>query len=312
MEHAHFWKRQTWKKYVFMLFILPAIIWVIAFAIYPFFYSIAISFTDKTLLSAQTNFVGFKNYIELFQDPKYWNSVSRSLIFTVTVVVFQFLFGFLLALLLSKKVRLTGAVRMSVMLPWVLPPIALALIWAWVLKAGNLGVVNSVLLALGADTVNWFGPDFALLSVIIISIWCGVPFSFMLELASLQKIPDQLYEAASVDGASAWQRLVHITMPMMKDTFRINLIMITIATIGSFDIIYAITDGGPAGLTEVMPLYMYHTAFKSQNMGRGSAVAVTMLLLALALTVVYLIIFRDKQKKLNFIKTEAIKDEQQD
>ena len=256
----HFWERQSWKKYVFLLFILPAVIWVIAFAIYPFFYSIVISFTDKSLLQPESSFVGLKNYINLFGNPDFWHSVSRSIIFTVSAVLCQFFIGFLLALLLSKKMRFTGVVRMSVMLPWVLPPIALALIWAWVLKAGNLGVLNSVLLQFGLNTVNWFGPEYALFSIIAVSIWCGVPFSFMLELASLQKIPEQLYEAASVDGASSWQKLIHVTLPMMKDTFRINLIMITIATIGAFDIIYAITDGGPAGATEVLPLYMYHTA----------------------------------------------------
>lgn len=298
MKRSQLFGARSVKDYVFLLFILPAMIWVIAFAIYPFFYSIYISFTNQTLLHPeQASFVFLQNYAELINDPAFWSSAFTSIIFTVSVVLGQFFFGFLLALLLTKKMRMTSIVRMSVMLPWVLPPIALSLVWAWVLRAGNLGLVNSVLLSFGIAPINWFGPEFALFSVTFITIWIGVPFSFMLEMASLQKIPAELYEAASVDGASSWHKLAHITLPMMKDTFRINLIMITISTIGYFDIIYAITNGGPLDRTEVLPLLMYHTAFKSQDMGKGAAIAVSMLLISALLTVVYLVIFKDRTGK---------------
>lgn len=242
-----------------------------------------------------TNFIWLENYRQLFQNRDFLKSVQTSLVFTSWVVLFQFLFGFLLALLMANKRRLVSVVRMSVMLPWVLPPIALALIWAWVLKAGNTGLVNSVLINFGVQPVQWFGTQYAMFSVILITVWTGVPLSFMLEMASLQKIPEELHEAASVDGANPLQRLFHIILPLMKDTFRINLIMITIASIGYFDIIYAITQGGPRGRTEVLPMLMYNVAFKSHSMGKGSAIAVVMLVMSTVYTLAYLLIFREKR-----------------
>lgn len=286
------------KNHLFLLFILPAVVWVVAFTIYPFFYSIFISFTDKSLLRpADSNFVLFRNYISLFNDKAFWHSVERSLTFTTIVVFFQWFLGFLLALLLAKKRPFVSVVRMSIMLPWVLPPIALALIWAWVLKAGNMGLINAILYQNNIAPIAWFGQDYAMISVIAVTIWIGVPLSFMLEMASLQKIPGELYEAAAVDGACGFRKLFFITIPLMKDTFRINLIMITIATIGYFDIIYAITQGGPNGKTDVLPMLMYHTAFRSQSMGRGSAIAVAMLLISVIYTLFYLVIFREKGEK---------------
>ena len=286
----------TKKNRLFLLFILPALLWVVSFTIYPFFYSIYISLTDMSMMRPQsTDFIWLENYRQLFQNKDFLKSVQTSLVFTSWVVLFQFLFGFLLALLMANKRRLVSVVRMSVMLPWVLPPIALALIWAWVLKAGNTGLVNSVLINFGVQLVQWFGTQYAMFSVILITVWTGVPLSFMLEMASLQKIPEELHEAASVDGANPLQRLFHIILPLMKDTFRINLIMITIASIGYFDIIYAITQGGPRGRTEVLPMLMYNVAFKSHSMGKGSAIAVVMLIMSTVYTLAYLLIFREKR-----------------
>ncbi len=286
----------TKKNRLFLLFILPALLWVVSFTIYPFFYSIYISLTDMSMMRPQsTDFIWLENYMQLFQNKDFLKSVQTSLVFTSWVVLFQFLFGFLLALLMANKRRLVSVVRMSVMLPWVLPPIALALIWAWVLKAGNTGLVNSVLINFGVQPVQWFGTQYAMFSVILITVWTGVPLSFMLEMASLQKIPEELHEAASVDGANPLQRLFHIILPLMKDTFRINLIMITIASIGYFDIIYAITQGGPRGRTEVLPMLMYNVAFKSHSMGKGSAIAVVMLIMSTVYTLAYLLIFREKR-----------------
>jgi ABC-type sugar transport system permease subunit len=184
---------------------------------------------------------------------------------------------------------------MSVMLPWVLPPIALALVWGWVLQAGNMGLVNSVLVQFGFQSVAWFGTKWAMVSIIFVTIWIGVPLSFMFEMASLQKIPEELYEAGSIDGTGFFQKLFYITIPLMKDTFRINLIMITIATIGYFDIIYAITEGGPNEMTEVLPMLTYHTAFKSSAMGKGAAISVTMLLISVLFCLLYIVIFHEKK-----------------
>ena len=130
-----------------------------------------------------------------------------------------------------------------------------------------------------------------------VTVWIGVPFTFMLEMAGLQKIPGELYEAGAIDGANGFQKFIYLTIPMMKSTFLINLIMITIGTIGYFDIIYALTGGGPKNATEVLPLYMYNSAFKFHQLGQGAAMAVIMLLISLILTVVYMFVFKGESEE---------------
>lgn len=155
-----------------------------------------------------------------------------------------------------------------------------------------MGLLNAAILQFGGTPQDWLGKDLALISLIFVTIWIGVPFTFMLEMAGLQKIPAELYEAGAIDGASRIQKFRYITIPLLKSTFLINLIMITIGTIGYFDIIFSLTGGGPNNATEVLPLYMYNSAFKFHQLGEGAAIAVIMLLISLALTFVYMFMFR--------------------
>ncbi len=282
----------------YLLFILPAIAWVSFFILYPFAQAIHISTTDMTLLQPRAaESVGVQNYIDLFTSADFWHSLKITGIFTGTVVLFQFSIGLTLALVLNATHRLTGVVRTVVMLPWILPPIALGIIWAWILRGGQTGLLNAFLLGVfGVSPTNWLGVDHALAAVSVAAIWIGCPFSFMLELAGLQKIPPVLYESADVDGAGTIRKLRHITFPLMRSTFMVNLIMITVFTITYFDIIYALTKGGPQGATEVLPLYMYLEAFRDFQFGTGSAVAVVMLVLSLLLTGVYLATMNRKEE----------------
>jgi multiple sugar transport system permease protein len=280
------------QKYIFLFFIMPAIIWIVTFSIYPFLYSVYISFTNMNMLRpGNFKFVGLQNYLTLFDDIDFWVSFRNTFLFTIPVVVFQFLFGFLLALLLKTKKFGTPVVRTAVMLPWVLAPVALGLVWGWLLRGGKLGLINAILVLSGIHPINWLSHDMAMFSVIVIAIWIGTPFSFMLELAGLQKIPVSLYEASLVDGASKLQKLLYITIPLMRGTFLINWIMITISTIGYFDIIYALTDGGPGNATEILPLLMYHRAFEYFNLGQGAAIAMIMSFISLLFTLIYFTIF---------------------
>jgi multiple sugar transport system permease protein len=281
----------------YLLFILPAIAWVSFFILYPFVQAIHISTTDMTLLrpdSAES--VGMQNYVELFTSSEFWHSLRTTGIFTGTVVFFQFTIGLTLALVLNATHRGTGVVRTVVMLPWILPPIALGIIWAWIFRGGQTGLLNAFLLGVfGVKPTNWLGIEHALASVSVAAIWIGCPFSFMLELAGLQKIPPVLYESADVDGAGTLRKLWHITFPLMRSTFMVNLIMITVFTITYFDIVYALTKGGPQGATEVLPLYMYLEAFRDFQFGTGSAIAVVMLFLSLLLTALYLATMNRKE-----------------
>lgn len=281
------------KKHMYLVFIMPALLWILIFTIYPFFYSFYISVTDMNLLRmGQQKFVGLKNYIELFEEKDFINSCIVSLKFSLAVVVGQFVVGFALAYLFHKKRFLSGLGRTSVILPWVVPPVALGLMWKWILRSGKMGLLNAIILQFGGTPQDWLGKDLALVSLIFVTIWIGVPFTFMLEMAGLQKIPAELYEAGAIDGAGGLQKFRYITIPLLKSTFLINLIMITIGTIGYFDIIFSLTGGGPNNATEVLPLYMYNSAFKFHQLGEGAAIAVIMLLISLALTFVYMFIFR--------------------
>ncbi len=238
-----------------------------------------------------------KNYVELFQNKDFIHSCVVSLKFSAVVVVGQFTLGFALAFLFQKKRPFSGIGRTSVILPWVVPPVALGLMWKWILRSGKMGLLNAVLIQLGGSPKDWLGSDMALTTLMFVTVWIGVPFTFMLEMAGLQKIPGELYEAGAIDGANGFQKFIYLTIPMMKSTFLINLIMITIGTIGYFDIIYALTGGGPKNATEVLPLYMYNSAFKFHQLGQGAAMAVIMLLISLILTVVYMFVFKGESEE---------------
>lgn len=281
------------KKHIYLVFILPALIWVGVFTIYPFFYSFYISITDLNLLRmGSEQIIGLQNYKELFMNDDFLHSCIVTLKFSITVVIGQFVVGFALAYLFQKKRFLSGLGRTSVILPWVVPPVALGLMWKWILRSGKMGLLNAVIIQLGGTPKDWLGSDMALGTLIFVTIWIGVPFTFMLEMAGLQKISPELYEAGAIDGAGGLQKFIYLTIPMMKSTFLINLIMITIGTIGYFDIIYALTGGGPNNATEVLPLYMYNSAFKFHQLGQGAAMAVIMLLISLILTIFYMFVFR--------------------
>jgi len=281
------------NKHIYLFFILPAFLWIGIFTIYPFFYSFYISITDLNLLRmGQEEIIGMQNYIELFNDKEFIHSCILSLKFSAVVVAGQFLFGFALAYLFRDKRLFASLGRTSVMLPWVVPPVALGLVWKWILRSGKMGLLNAVLLNWGLQPRDWLSYDSALTTLMFVTIWIGVPFTFMLEMAGLQKIPEELYEAASVDGANSIARFFYITIPKMKNTFLINLIMITIGTIGYFDVIFALTGGGPNDATEVLPLFMYNSAFKLFKLGKGAAMAVIMLLISLLLILIYLSIFK--------------------
>ena len=288
---------KSFHNHVYILFITPALLWICIFIVYPFFYSFYISVTDMNLLRmGHETFIGLQNCKDLLANPEFWNSCKLSIKFSLVVVTGQFILGFALAFLFQKDRPLSWLGRTSVILPWVIPPIALGLVWKWILRSGKLGLLNALLINVGIQPRDWFSIDSALITLMFVTIWIGVPFTFLLEMAGLKKIPNDLYEAAAIDGAGGFQKFLRITIPMMKSTFLMNLIMITISTIGYFDIIFALTGGGPRNATEVIPLYMYHSAFKFYELGRGAAISVIMLTISLVFTILYFIVFKGEKE----------------
>ncbi|MCK6579421.1 MAG: sugar ABC transporter permease [Anaerolineae bacterium] len=274
-----------------LIFMLPALILVIAFVIVPAVWAILISFTNQSLLGPNArnfSFIGIENYLKLFNDPGFWNSLGTSFVFVFgSAFLGQFVIGFTLALLLKQAgVASRGLIGGSVLLAWVIPEIVAVYIWGSVLSFQS-GSANQVLLALGMEKQRWL-IDTPLLSIIIVNIWRGTAFTMLLFSSALEAIPDTLYDAAAVDGASRWERFRHITLPLIRYTILLDFILITMGTFSVFGIVFAMTGGGPLGRSEIIGVYIYRNAFEYREIGYGSAASVVMLIINLTLALVYL------------------------
>jgi multiple sugar transport system permease protein len=293
-------QRRLGKKIGPYLFLLPAMLFLLIFLLYPVCTMVLFSFEGVnigTLLSGDIPFVGLDNYHTILADPTFRSSIGVSLVFTVACLVFQFAIGFLLAMLFSKRIPLVGVMRGSVMIAWMLPIVVSGTIFKWMLQSDS-GIINYALLSIGVihSPLRWLSdPGIALWGVIIANIWIGIPFNMSLLLAGLQGISVTLYEAAIVDGANAFNRFLHITLPMMRSTSLTVLMLGFIYTLNVFDLIFVMTGGGPVNATQVMPLYAYNVAFTQFDLGSGSAVASLMFLLLLVVSTVYLFLIRREE-----------------
>ena len=284
------------------LWMLPMLAMLAAFYLYPLMDVVRLSFTNTSTLEP-----GFKytlgSYIKTFQDPDFYHSIYISVIFVSTNLVFQTVLGLLIATLLNAGIRrqLFGTVltRTAVLSAWMVPGVLVGIVWRMLLSSSSFGIVNYLLDAIGAHKVQFLvQPRLALLSIIVANIWRGTAFTMILQYAGLQRIPDELYEAADVDGASGPQKFFLITIPQLRPIIFINLVLITIYTFNTFDMVIALTGGGPARTTQVLTLSAYEQVFGFFSLGRGSAIAVILLLINLTMAMLYyrLILAGQEQK----------------
>jgi len=284
--------RRSRHDYILYLFLLPLAV-PFGLLLIPAAWALYQSFTNTALAgieAARPRFVGFQNYAALLRDPGFHNALIVSLKFLFwSALVGQFLLGWTAALLLRHKdLRARDLFGGIILLPLAVPEIVVAIMWSSLLASGEFGTLNRFLRFGGLPvSVNWFY-QYPLLSVIIVNVWRGITFATILFLSALQTIPEELEEAAAVDGASGRQILQHITLPLLLPIIFAYMLLTTITTLSIFGLIYALTRGGPAGATEVVPIYMYNRAFQFYQLGYGSAVAVVMLFVALTLGVLYL------------------------
>lgn len=274
-----------------LLFMLPAVIVVVAFVLVPSVWAIIVSFTDQSLIgpSAQNpSFIGIDNYTRLFRDEQFWNSLRISFVFVIgSALIGQFVLGLALAVLL-KESGVIGRflVGGSVLLAWVVPEIVAAYIWVSMLNS-RTGAVNQLLELFGLEGVRWL-IDTPLLAIIMANIWRGTAFSMLLFSSALETIPTEIYDAAEVDGASPWVKFRLITVPMIRYTILLDIILLTMGTFAVFGLVFALTNGGPLFRSEVMGVYIYRNAFQFRDIGYGSAASVIMLIINLLLAVFYL------------------------
>ena len=232
-------------------------------------------------------FAGVDNYAKMGADPRFWNSLWLTLIYTATTVVLQVVIGLSLALLVMQIPRGQTVLRVAAILPIVLAPVVVGLFWRTLLLSPDFGLVDLVSRALGFGSHAWLGdPQLALVSVIAIHTWQWTPFAFLVILASLASLPPDVFEAARIDRANAWQRFRRITLPLLRPAIVIVVIMRTMIALSAFAAIFAATGGGPGTATEILNLYAYRTSFTEFNLGYGAALAVVLLAITLVISFV--------------------------
>jgi multiple sugar transport system permease protein len=230
-------------------------------------------------------FAGVDNYIQMWGDSRFWHSLKLTAIYTTSSVTLQILVGLGLALLVMQIPAGQWIFRIVAILPIVLAPVVVGLFWRTLMLSPNFGLVDYLIQLLGFEQVNWLGaPTPALISVIVIHTWQWTPFAFLVLLASLASLPPDVYEAARIDRASAFQRFWHITLPLLRPAIVIVVIIRSMISLAAFAAIFAATGGGPGTATEILNLYAFKTSFVELNFGYGSALAVSLLVITMVIS----------------------------
>jgi ABC-type sugar transport system permease subunit len=275
-------------------FVLPALGAVVLIALFPLAWTVweSLHLHDLRMPWRGRPFVGLDNYAEALTGGRFWAALGHTALFTVATVTLELLLGLFLALSLHKAYRGRGLVRTVVLLPWAIPTVVAALLWAFLFDS-QAGIVNAVLIDTGAmseaNPFVWFTHSAAAwVPVVLADVWKMTPFVTLLLLAGLQNIDGALYEAASLDGASPWQQFVHITLPLLKPALVVVLIFRTLDAFRVFDLVYVLTGGGPGTATEPVTLYAFTTLLNHLRFGYGSALSVLIFLVTFLLALFYL------------------------
>ncbi|MBN9432834.1 MAG: sugar ABC transporter permease [Bosea sp.] len=282
------WPRE-WTPY---LFIAPLVVYLPAVFAYPLFYNALISFQNFTIRSVVTgaaDFVGLDNFRAILSNPVTWLALRNTAIFAASSLFLQYVIGLALALLFTRAFPLKGFMRGIMLLPWLLPSVATVTVWLWLFDGTN-GLINYFLLQLHviAMPVSWLNsPASALVAIIIVNVWVGIPFNLVILYSGIQAIPKELYEAAEIDGARAFQRFRFVTLPLLKPVNAVLLLLGLIYTLKQFDIIYILTKGGPGNATQVLSTWSYGLSFRDMRFGQGAAVGNIMLLISLTAAIWY-------------------------
>ncbi|MEV6149961.1 sugar ABC transporter permease [Nonomuraea sp. NPDC052129] len=282
-------RRRARRTLRWLLPLGPALIMFVIFMVGPILWSVYIAFTNETLTGAasvNSQFIGVDNFVKMFSDEDFRNSLLLTFVFVIgSAVIGQNTLGLIIALLQRGRGRAVRSVVNGIVIAaWVVPEVVAAACWYSFLA--EEGTLNEALAALGFSQ-DWLYSA-PMIAIILANVWRGTAFSMLVYSAALSDVPGELLEAAAVDGASTWRRLVHITLPLIRRSILSNLMLITLQTLASFGLIYALTGGGPGTDSQTTPLYMYEQAFRYFEIGYGSAMALVMLVIGAAFSLVYL------------------------
>jgi multiple sugar transport system permease protein len=263
----------------------PAIIIIILALLYPLGYMVYGSFRawDPSQNISESEFVGLKNYITLFYDPAFRESLVVTLTFAVCVVFSELVIGVGLALMLDRNIRGMSVLRTLFILPMMIAPVVVGLMWRYMYHP-TVGTFNKTLKSFGLDGIDWLGQN-ALLSVIIADVWQWTPFIFILSLAALQSLPRSAIEAAKIDGATSWQQIIHIKLPLMMPVLIVTALLRLIDAFKVLEVILVMTEGGPGLSTEILALRISRTATEFRELGVAAAMSNYLLIILLILTV---------------------------
>jgi multiple sugar transport system permease protein len=286
-----FFSRTTRETVANYAYLLPAAICLGGTVLFPILKAIHMSLYQNVLSRPQDyHFIGLGNYVRMVHDPTFWLTLKNSVVWVFFSVSIQFVLGFLGALLLNASFKGRAFVRTLNLLPWIIPGVVVGLVWEYLYQP-NYGPINDMLRRLGALTVPvaWLSePAFAMASVIFANIWRGIPFFSIMILAGLQAIPDEVYEAATVDGASVTQRFWNITLPMLRPIIVVATATRIIWTFNYADLIFVMTSGGPANATQITSSYTLLTAYTDLDFGYAATLSVVLLVIMLVFTACYL------------------------
>ena len=283
--------RREWSAYVFLS---PGLLLFSVFTVFALIFAFYLTFTEWNIIEPDRPFIGLDNYSRMIEDEDFRRSVINTAYYTGATVPFTMGIGLLIALLLNQPIRARGFFRTLYFLPVVTPFVVVAIIWKW-LYNGDFGLFNYYLLKanLISEPLLWLSDkNLAMPAVILMSVWSGVGFSMVIYLAGLQSIPQELYEAARIDGAGWWSQLRHVTIPMLAPT---TLFLMVMGIIGSFQVftqIFIMTNGGPVNRTTTMVFYIYEAAFKFYEMGYASTLAYALFAMLFVFTLIQLRMYR--------------------
>ncbi|KQR66366.1 carbohydrate ABC transporter permease [Frigoribacterium sp. Leaf172] len=267
-------------------FLAPVVTYLAVFYVWPLVRNVDLSthdYTVRSFIDGTAPFIGLENFADVFASPTFGPALMNTLLFTGVSIAFQFTIGMALAVFFFQRFPLSSTLRALFLVPWLLPLIVSASTWSWMLNSES-GVVNSVIRTLGGDQVNWLtSPQWALTSVIIANIWIGIPFNLVILYSGLQNIPGDIYEAAALDGANAWQVFRRITFPLLRPVSAITILLGLVYTLKVFDIIWIMTRGGPGDASTTFAIWSYQLGFGSTLPSFGPAAAVGNLLIVMAL-----------------------------
>ncbi len=281
-----------------VMFLIPAVLLVSFFVIYPLCSVINLSFYDWNGISSTKNFVGISNYLSLTKIIGFWDMAKATIVYALGVTVLTILISFLLALSLDKRGRgriNRGFLRVAWFFPCLLSMMVVGILWRIMYNYNN-GLINTIFEALGLGRVNWLDTyGVTRWAVIIATLWAQIGMCVVIFLAGLQSIPTELYEAAAIDGASPFQRLIHITVPMMAPSITINVITTTIAAFKMYELPLMVSNGGPLFHTTLLTQKIYDLAFTKSDFGHGCALSVVLILIITLISIAQLVYLRKRE-----------------